>query len=127
MAKTDKAARPLSPHLSIYRPQMTSISSIMVRITGIALFVLAILPVWWLVAAAGSESYFESVDGFLRSWFGDLVLFGATWALFYHMLGRLRHVIWDFGHHLDVETSEMMGKGMFIAATVLALLVAIIF
>ncbi len=121
--------RPISPFMigPYYRPQMTSISSIMVRITGIAIFILAIFPVWWLVAAATSESAFESIDGLMRSWLGDLVLFGATWALFYHMLGRLRHVIWDFGHALDVPTSEKMGMGMFIGATVLALLVAIIF
>lgn len=127
MADVNRGNRPLSPHLSIYRPQLTSMTSIMVRITAIALFVLAVLPVWWLMAASSSQSSFAFIDGLMRSWFGDLVLFGATWALFYHMFGRLRHVIWDFGRGLDVETSEKMGKAMFIGATVLAVLVAIIF
>ncbi|PID37339.1 MAG: succinate dehydrogenase, cytochrome b556 subunit [Rhodobacterales bacterium] len=127
MGDIPRGNRPLSPHLQIYTPQMTSMSSIMVRITGIALFVLAVLPVWWLLAATISVSSFNFIDGLMRSWFGDLVLFGATWAMFYHMLGRLRHVIWDFGKCLDVPTSEKMGWAMFIGATVLALLVAIIF
>lgn len=128
MANTP-AKRPLSPFMigPYYRPQMTSISSIMVRITAIALFFLAIFPVWWLVAAATSESAFAFIDGLMRSWLGDLVLFGATWAIFYHMFGRLRHVIWDFGRALDVGTSEKMGLAMFIGATVLAVIVAIVF
>lgn len=127
MADGKPVERPLSPHLAIYRPQLTSITSIMVRITAVALFVLAVLPVWWLMAAASSESAFAFIDGLLHSWLGSLVLFGATWALFYHMLGRLRHAIWDFGYCLEVAISEKMGLGMFIGATVLAALVAIIF
>ncbi len=66
------------------------------------------------------------MDGLMRSWFGDLILFGATWALIYHMFGRLRHVIWDFGYCLDVEKSEKMAKIMFGGATVLAILVALV-
>ena len=122
MADVNRGNRPLSPHLTIYRPQMTSGSSIMVRITGIAVLMLALLAVWWLLAAATSETAFAFIDGLLRSWLGDLVLLGAAWALWYHMLGRLRHVIWDFGYCLDVETSEKMGLGMFIGATVLTIL-----
>jgi len=104
---------------------MTSISSIMVRITGLALLVLSVLVVWWLLAAATSETAFAFIDGLLRSWFGDLVLLGATWALWYHTMGRLRHVIWDFGYCLDVETSENMGLAMFIAATALTILTVV--
>ncbi|MEE2944306.1 MAG: succinate dehydrogenase, cytochrome b556 subunit [Pseudomonadota bacterium] len=126
MADVNRGNRPLSPHLTIYRPQMTSMSSIMVRITGIATFVLAILVVWWLIAASTSEAAFAVIDGLLGSLLGDLLVLGAVWALFYHMLGRLRHVIWDFGYCLDVETSEKMGVGMFVGATVLALIAIII-
>lgn len=127
MADVNRGNRPLSPHLSIYRPQLTSMSSIMVRITGIALLVLSILVVWWLMAASSSEAAFGGIDGFMRSFLGDLILFGASWAAFYHMLGRLRHVIWDLGYFVDVPVSEKMAIGMFGLATVLALLVAIIF
>ncbi len=123
MADANRGNRPLSPHLTIYRPQWTSMSSILVRITGIALLFGSILLVWWLIAAATSESAFAGIDGFLRSWFGLLILFAATWAIFYHMLGRLRHVIWDFGHFLDVETSEKMAMGMVGGATLLTLIV----
>lgn len=126
MPDVNRGSRPLSPHLMIYRPQWTSISSIFVRITGIALFLGSLLMVWWLLAASTSASYFGLIDGFLRSWFGDLILLGATWAIFYHMLGRLRHVIWDFGYHLDVPTSELMGKGMFVLATVFTLIAAVL-
>ncbi|UZD90150.1 succinate dehydrogenase, cytochrome b556 subunit [Cognatishimia activa] len=126
MADVNRGNRPLSPHLTIYRPQMTSMSSIMVRVTGIASFFLAVLVVAWLISAASSEAAFAAVDGLLTSWIGNLVMFGAAWALYYHMLGRLRHVIWDFGYCLEVEISEKLGAAMFIGATVLAVLTAIV-
>lgn len=127
MADVNRGDRPLSPHLQIYRPQLTSMSSILVRITGIACLGAAVLVVWWLLAASTSAESFAGIDWFLRSFLGDLILFGASWAIFYHMLGRLRHVIWDFGHFLDVDTSEKMAIGMMGLATILALIVAIVF
>tara|TARA_B100000780_G_scaffold198723_1_gene140556 strand:+ start:433 stop:816 length:384 start_codon:yes stop_codon:yes gene_type:complete len=126
MADVNRGNRPLSPHLSIYRPQLTSISSILVRITGIGLLFVTALIVWWFIAAATSEAAFGFIDGLLRSWFGDLILLLATWAAFYHMLGRLRHVIWDFGFCLNIKTSEMMAKGMFALATLLTFFVVVI-
>lgn len=125
MADVNRGARPLSPHLQIYRPQLTSMSSILVRITGIGCLLVAVLIVAWLLAAASSPEAFSGIDGFLRSFLGDLILFAASWGLFYHMLGRLRHVIWDFGYCLDVETSEKLAMGMIAGATVLALIVAV--
>jgi succinate dehydrogenase / fumarate reductase cytochrome b subunit len=128
MADANRGNRPLSPFMigSYYRPQMTSISSIMVRITGIATLGLAVLVVGWLVAAATSAEAFVLVDGLLRSWFGDLVLLGATWALWYHVLGRLRHVIWDFGYCVEITVSERMGLGMFVGATILTVITALV-
>lgn len=126
MADDNRGKRPLSPHLSIYRPQMTAVSSIMVRITGIALLGLALLVVWWMLAAATTAEAFAIIDGFLHSWFGKLILLGATWALWYHMLGRLRHVIWDFGYLVRVEVSNKMGLGMFIGATVLTAITVLV-
>ncbi|WP_299622115.1 succinate dehydrogenase, cytochrome b556 subunit [uncultured Tateyamaria sp.] len=125
MADVNRGNRPLSPHLQIYRPQMTSISSIMVRITGIACLGAALLVVAWLVAAASSAEAFATVDGLLRSLLGKLIMLAATWAIFYHMLGRLRHALWDFGYFVEVEVSEKMAIGMFGLATVLTLIVAI--
>lgn len=126
MADVNRGNRPLSPHIMIYRPQMTSLSSIMVRLTGIGVFAVAILVVWWLLAASISESAFAGIDGFLRSWFGDLILTAATWGLWYHTLGRLRHVLWDFGYCLDIETAEKLGLGMFVGATVLTLITVLV-
>ena len=126
MADVNRGDRPLSPHIMIYRPQLTSMSSILVRITGIALLFVAVLLVGWLIAAATSEAAFAPIDTFLRSWFGDLVLLAATWAFFYHMLGRLRHVVWDFGYCLDVDVSEKLAIGMFALATVLTVIAAIL-
>ncbi|WP_425099820.1 succinate dehydrogenase, cytochrome b556 subunit [Tropicibacter sp. S64] len=128
MADVNRGNRPLSPFMigQYYRPQMTSISSIMVRITGIASLGTAFLLVWWLLAAATSEGAFAVADGILRSFVGDIILLLATWAIWYHMLGRLRHVIWDLGYFVEVEISEKMGMGMFIGATVLTLFTAIV-
>ena len=122
MADVNRGNRPLSPHIMIYRPQMTSLSSIMVRLSGLAVFAIAALVVWWLLAAATSKAAFAGIDGFLRSWFGQLILTGGVWALWYHTLGRLRHVVWDFGYCLDVDVSEKMGIGMFVGATVLTII-----
>ena len=127
MADVNRGNRPLSPHLSIYRPQLTSVTSILVRITGIAALVISFFVVWWLLAAATSETAFNFIDGLMRSWLGDLVMFGATWAIFYHMLGRLRHVIWDLGYCVDVRISEKLGIGMLVLATILAFITAIAF
>ena len=74
MADVNRGNRPLSPHLSIYRPQLTSITSILTRITGNALIVSALMIVWWFLAAATGEEYFAFANGFVTSWFGDLVL-----------------------------------------------------
>jgi succinate dehydrogenase / fumarate reductase cytochrome b subunit len=109
-----------------YRPQMTSISSIFVRITGIALLGAAMLVVWWFLAAATSSSYYEVVNGLLTCWFGDLIMFFAAWALWYHLLGMIRHTIWDFGYCIEVEISEKMGWGMFIGASILTVITAIV-
>ena len=126
MADVNRGNRPLSPHLTIYRPQMTSISSIFVRITGNALLVAALLVVWWLLAAATSPDYFATADAVITSWFGDRVMTLSVWALWYHALGGVRHLIWDTGRALDVETSEKMGWGMFGGAFVLTLVTVLL-
>ncbi|WP_136636652.1 succinate dehydrogenase, cytochrome b556 subunit [Pseudooceanicola onchidii] len=127
MADVNRGNRPLSPFMigPYYRPQMTSMSSILVRITGIASFGMVFLVVCWLLAAASSETAYDWVNWLLTSFVGDLIFLLGTWGIWYHVLGRLRHVVWDFGYFLDVETSEKMGWGMFIGATVLTLITII--
>lgn len=118
--------RPLSPHLTIYRPQMNSMTSIFVRITGNAMLVAALMIVWWFVAAAAGTEAFAWADGFVRSWFGDLVLFLSVWALWFHGLGGLRHLIWDMGYGLDLETANNMGWVMIIGSVILTIFTAIV-
>ena len=84
MSETKPAARPLSPHLQIYRPMLTMMMSILHRITGSALYVGILLLIWWLVAAARSDAAFDMAQGFFGHWFGLLVLFGMSWALIHH-------------------------------------------
>jgi succinate dehydrogenase / fumarate reductase cytochrome b subunit len=126
MADVNRGNRPLSPHLQIYRPQLTSMTSIFVRLTGNAVIVAALMIVWWFVAAAAGPDAFATADGFLRSWFGDLVLFLSTWALWYHLLGGLRHLIWDMGYGLEVEKAETMGMIMIIASVLLTIFTVIV-
>ena len=92
-----KAARPLSPHLTIFRPLVTMVMSILHRITGAALYFGMILLAWWLLAAATGPEAFAVANGFFGSWFGILILLGFTWAFLHHLLGGLRHLIWDTG------------------------------
>ena len=126
MADVNRGNRPLSPHLTIYRPQLTSMTSIFVRLTGNALLVAALLIVWWFLAASTSESYFNIANDVLTSWFGDLVLTLSVWALWYHTLGGVRHLIWDAGRGLEVETAEKMGIAMIAGSLVLTVLTVLI-
>ncbi len=126
MADVNRGNRPLSPHLQIYRPQLTSVTSILTRITGNALIVGALMVVWWLLAAATSETYFATANAVLTSWFGDLVLFGSLWALWYHSLAGLRHLVWDYAVGLELETAEKLGWAVVGGSVVLTLLTVII-
>ncbi|MEM9754611.1 MAG: succinate dehydrogenase, cytochrome b556 subunit [Pseudomonadota bacterium] len=126
MADVNRGNRPLSPHLTIYRPQLTSMSSIFVRITGIACLGLSPIIVLWLLTASGEGGAFTWLDGLMRSTFGSLVLLGGTWAITYHMLGRLRHVIWDFGYCVETGISEKMALGMIGISTLVTVFVALL-
>jgi len=109
MADVNRGNRPLSPHLTIYRPQLTSMTSIFTRITGNALLVASLLIVWWFLAAASGPEAFATANGVITSWFGDLVMTLSVWALWYHALAGLRHLYWDTGRGLEVETAEKLG------------------
>jgi succinate dehydrogenase / fumarate reductase, cytochrome b subunit len=126
MAGPKRVERPLSPHLQIYRPQITAISSILIRISGNALIVAVGLAVWWLLAAATSDAYFAVADGVVRSWFGKLVFLGSLWAVWYHYLGGLRHLYYDAGKGLDVPTAEKLGWACVIGSVVLTVLTLLI-
>ena len=125
MADVNRGNRPLSPHLTIYRPQMTSISSIFVRITGNALLAATLLLIAWILAASTSAAALAWVQCVITSWFGDLVFLLSLWALWYHMLGGLRHLIWDTGRGLELKTAERMGWMMIIGSLLLTALTVI--
>ena len=114
--------RPLSPHLQVYKPQITSALSIFHRITGCALSVGTLLLVWWLVAAATSDAAFATVSMVLHSWIGHLVLFGWTAALWYHFCAGIRHLVWDSGHGFELPQVHASGKLVLIATAVLTVL-----
>lgn len=125
MADVNRGNRPLSPHLTIYKPQLNMITSILNRITGNAMLISAILVVWWLMAAASGPEYFATVDGWVTSFLGDVVMAFSVLGLWYHALGGLRHLVWDTGRGLDPETSDKMGWGMLIGSVALTFLTLI--
>lgn len=126
MADDTSGVRPLSPHLQIYRWQLPMLTSILTRITGNALIVSALLWVWWLLAAASSPEAFATADGFLTSWFGDLLMTLSVLGLWYHYLAGLRHLIYDAGRGLDIPTAEKLGWACLIGSVVLTILTLII-
>ena len=126
MAEAKRGDRPLSPHLQIYRLQLTSVTSILTRITGNGLIVGVLLAVWWLFAAAVSPEHFATANWFATSWFGDLVFTLSAWAVWYHYLAGLRHLYFDAGHGLDIPTAERLGWGIIIGSVVLTLLTILI-
>lgn len=128
MAEPQQHDRPLSPFMigPYYRPQMTSMTSIINRITGSGLIVGAFLVVWWLIAAATGPAYFARIDWLMTSLLGDLVMTVSVWALWWHTLGGIRHLIWDSGHCLEVDTSEKLGYGIIAGSLLLTLITVII-
>jgi succinate dehydrogenase / fumarate reductase, cytochrome b subunit len=126
MADVNRGNRPLSPHLSIYRPQLTSITSILTRITGNALLLAALLIVWWFLAAATSAEYFAIADGVITSWFGDLVMVLSLWGLWYHTLAGVRHLIWDNAVGLDIPTAYKLGYAVIGGSVLLTLLTLLV-
>lgn len=125
MVEATKPARPLSPHLQIYRPIITMVMSIFHRITGVTNAVGIVLVVWWLVAAATGPEAFAIAAGALGSPLGMLILFGFTWSLIHHMLGGIRHLVWDTGRGFG-EVRYKMAWGTLIGSASLTVLVWII-
>lgn len=126
---TKPSARPLSPHLQVYRPQLTSFTSIMHRATGVALAVGTLLLVYWLLAAAAGPEAYGNAQGFIGSWFGYLLLLGWSVALFYHLANGIRHLGWDLGWGLDLPTAYKTGYavlGFTVILTILAWVAAFV-
>jgi succinate dehydrogenase / fumarate reductase, cytochrome b subunit len=104
-----KHPRPLSPHLQIYRPQMTSMMSIAHRITGVGLAMGLILLTWFLVALADGPDSFASFTAFCASWFGTLMLMGWSLAISFHLCSGVRHLFFDTGSFFEIRHAQMAG------------------
>jgi succinate dehydrogenase / fumarate reductase cytochrome b subunit len=117
----------LSPHLTVWRPTITYVMSIVHRITGGALYFGTVLVAWWLLAASTSERQFEIAQMVVTSWIGLAVLIGFTWAMFHHLLGGIRHLIWDTGIGMEKHTSSRLGWATLAGSILLTLLVWFIY
>ncbi len=118
--------RPLSPHLQVYRPQLTSILSILHRASGVFLAMGSILIAWWLWAIMAGGGSYELAFGILNSIFGKLILFGWTLCNFYHLCNGIRHLFWDAGYGLEIEQTYLSGKAMLACTVALTLMVWLI-
>ena len=112
-------SRPLSPDMQIYRPQLTSVLSISHRVTGIALSVGTLLLIVWLIAAADGPHTYSTVQGFLTSWVGLLLLLGWTFSFFFHLCNGIRHLVWDAGYGFELRTIYASGWTVVVASTAL--------
>jgi succinate dehydrogenase / fumarate reductase cytochrome b subunit len=114
--------RPLSPHLQVYKPQVSSGTSIINRATGIAISVGLILMVWWLVAAASGPAAFATAQGFIGSPIGLILMFGWTVALWYHFCNGIRHLAWDAGYGYRIKTSHQTALIVVVATAALTVI-----
>lgn len=121
-----KRPRPLSPNIQIYRPQLTSVLSILNRITGVFLSACAVALVVWFIAAASGPQAYASSQAAIGSWVGQIVLLGATFAFFLHLCGGIRHLIWDTGHGFDLRSIYISGWAVVVASVVLTVLAWVI-
>ena len=115
--------RPISPHLQVYKPQITSVLSIFHRITGVAMTFGLILLVAWIFTLSLGEEYFQYFVMFIKSWFGLLILFGFTFALNYHLCNGIRHLFWDAGYGYEIETVHKSGLAVLVVSFVLTILI----
>ena len=127
MAEVDSASqrlqdrRPLSPHLQVYKMMFTMVMSGLHRITGMCLYLGTLLLAWYFIAAASGPRPFALVNWVYGSWLGQLVLLGFTWSLFHHLLGGVRHAIWDAGYLFDAKGREIAAQATLAGSIALTL------
>lgn len=118
--------RPLSPHMQVYRPQITSILSITHRITGIVLCAGAFLLTYWLMSATYGPEAYATAQAILGSWFGRLVLLGVVFSLWFHLSNGIRHLAWDAGWGFELEQVRASGIAVVVVASILTVVTFII-
>ncbi len=122
MADVNRGNRPLSPHLSIYRPLWTMILSITHRLTGVGMAVSITMITWWFLALAISEEYFEVANAVMTSVVGGFILIVSLWALSFHFCNGIRHLFWDAGKGLALETAYRSGLVVMAGSVVLTVI-----
>ncbi|MGG7516962.1 succinate dehydrogenase, cytochrome b556 subunit [Allorhizobium undicola] len=118
--------RPLSPHLQIYKPIPTMVMSIVHRITAGALYFGTLLVAAWLIAASMGAGAYDTVSWIMGTFLGKIVLFGYSWALIHHMVGGLRHLMWDMGYGFEKSFTTKLAKATIISSVTLTILVWIV-
>ena len=126
MSDVKAVERPLSPHLTIYKPMLTMLMSIAHRITGFGLYFGTLLLAWWLLAAASGPNAYAGIGSFMSSFIGRIVLFGYTWALMHHMLGGIRHLMWDTGHGFGEHEREWLAIATIVGSIGLTIVIWIV-
>jgi succinate dehydrogenase / fumarate reductase, cytochrome b subunit len=112
--------RPMSPHLQIYKPQITSVMSILHRITGCALSVGLLMFLWFIAAIAGGPESYSFFVSFSSSFLGIIVIFGFVLALSYHLCNGIRHLAWDLGFGYDIKTVTKTGYVVLVSASLVS-------
>ena len=120
------AERPLSPHLTIYRPVLSMMMSIVHRITGAALYIGTLLLVWWLLAAVSGPGAYAAFQSAAASFIGRIGLFGYTWALIHHMLGGMRYLIWDTGRGFGAVEREWLLRANLVGSILLTIILWVV-
>lgn len=113
--------RPLSPHLQVYRLPLTAVLSISHRFTGAFLSLGTLLLIVVLVAAASGAQDYDAIHAVVTSWFGQLLLFLWTYALYFHLCNGIRHLIWDIGFGFDLDVADKTAWSVVVVSTVLTL------
>ena len=121
MNTSPQTTKPLSPHLSVYRPQLTSVLSILHRTTGVVLAIGTLLVCYWLIAAASGPESYATAQALFGSWLGKLILMGWSWATLYHLCNGIRHLCWDLGFGFELKTAYWSGYSVVILSLLLTL------
>ncbi len=122
----DPQNRPLSPHLTIYRPQLNSVLSILHRITGIVLFFGLLLLIFWFFSMSVGQASFDLFSALINSLIGKLILLGSLCALWYHFFTGVRHLFWDVGIGFRLEWVQRSSYAVLIATICLIILTLLI-
>jgi len=121
-----RRARPISPHLQVYKMMLTFVMSGFHRISGFVLYFGVLLIAWWLIAAASGPNAYANIEWFMGSLIGRLVLLGYTWALLHHLLGGIRHLIWDVGRGFEPAEREFLALATIVGSISLTLIVWVV-